>query len=344
MSPSRHRTRLSDNPRTAANQTRTSGQATPLLPRLAGYRRSRQPADSRANPQVLRGPLLTTGDRDLAAAPKLARQLRGPWSYLRAMARARTGALLQLLSRTVKPSGSPHSRGALTPGTGHGGARSQMQMAPPGMTCPTLRMPRAASPLVRRWRPGQPERARTPTSRYPSVAVPDRCPGLSVGALACAALLVFYLFAASLRCQASSVAGVTGKTSAQCLRSTSRTRTANQARSACSYRTRPTCRRRTAFSSTSTSGPHKCPDQDRWPSSGTSQVIRRRCQASSVTRRDQPAAPQRSGQQPGQRGQDRTVGPVRPGPAHLAAQHHHWPCGTGRHGMDRLLDVVQLMW
>ncbi len=34
-------------------------------------------------------------------------------------------------------------------------------------------------------------------------------------------LLVSYFFAASLRCQASSVAGVTGKTSAQCLRGAS---------------------------------------------------------------------------------------------------------------------------
>ena len=66
-------------------------------------------------------------------------------------------------------------------------------------------------------------------------------------------LLVSYFLAASLRCQASSVAGVTGKTSAQCLRGTSRASAASQARSAGSYRTRPTCRRSTAFSCRSTS-------------------------------------------------------------------------------------------
>ncbi len=65
-------------------------------------------------------------------------------------------------------------------------------------------------------------------------------------------LLVSYFFAASLRCQASSVAGVTGKTSAQRLRGISRASAANQARSAASYRTRPACRRSTAFSCRST--------------------------------------------------------------------------------------------
>jgi hypothetical protein len=45
-------------------------------------------------------------------------------------------------------------------------------------------------------------------------------------------LLASYFFAASLRCQASSVAGVTGKTSAQRLRGTSRAKAVNQARSA----------------------------------------------------------------------------------------------------------------
>jgi hypothetical protein len=44
---------------------------------------------------------------------------------------------------------------------------------------------------------------------------------------------------AGLRCQASSVAGVTGKTSAQRRRVMNRVSTANQARSAGSYRTRP---------------------------------------------------------------------------------------------------------
>ncbi len=45
-------------------------------------------------------------------------------------------------------------------------------------------------------------------------------------------LLVPYLFAASLRCQASSVAGVTGKTSAQRLRGMNRASPASQTRSA----------------------------------------------------------------------------------------------------------------
>ena len=44
-------------------------------------------------------------------------------------------------------------------------------------------------------------------------------------------VLVSYFLAAGLRCQASSVAGVTGKTSAQRLRVMNRVSTANQARS-----------------------------------------------------------------------------------------------------------------
>jgi hypothetical protein len=39
--------------------------------------------------------------------------------------------------------------------------------------------------------------------------------------------------------------------------------------------------------------------------------------------RDQPAATQRGGQQPGQRCHDRAVGPVRPGAGDMAAEHHH---------------------
>jgi hypothetical protein len=66
-------------------------------------------------------------------------------------------------------------------------------------------------------------------------------------------LLVSYFFAASLRCQASSVAGVTGKTSAQRLRGMSRASAANHTRSAGSYRTWPAFRRSTAFSCRSTS-------------------------------------------------------------------------------------------
>jgi hypothetical protein len=68
-----------------------------------------------------------------------------------------------------------------------------------------------------------------------------------------ALLALPYFPAASQRCQASSVAGVTGKTSAQRLRGTSRASAANQARSAGSYRTQPACRRSTAFSCLSTS-------------------------------------------------------------------------------------------
>jgi len=56
-------------------------------------------------------------------------------------------------------------------------------------------------------------------------------------------LLVPYLFAASLRCQPSSVAGVTGKMAVQRLRGRSRASAANHIRSAGSYRTRPTLRR-----------------------------------------------------------------------------------------------------
>jgi hypothetical protein len=68
-------------------------------------------------------------------------------------------------------------------------------------------------------------------------------------------LLVSYLLAASLRCQASSVAGVTGKTPVQRRRGMNRVSAVNQARPAGSYRTRPAFRRRTAFSCRSTSSP-----------------------------------------------------------------------------------------
>ena len=49
--------------------------------------------------------------------------------------------------------------------------------------------------------------------------------------------LVSYFRAASLRCQASSVAGVTGKIPAHCHRGMNEASAANQARSAGSYRT-----------------------------------------------------------------------------------------------------------
>ena len=66
-------------------------------------------------------------------------------------------------------------------------------------------------------------------------------------------LLVSYFLAASLRCQARSVAGVTGKIPVQRLRGRSRANAANHTRSAGSYRTRPAQRRSTAFSCRSTS-------------------------------------------------------------------------------------------
>jgi hypothetical protein len=66
-------------------------------------------------------------------------------------------------------------------------------------------------------------------------------------------LLVSYLPPASLRCQARSVAGVTGKISVQHLRGRSRASAANHTRSPGSYRNRPTCRRSTAFWCRSTS-------------------------------------------------------------------------------------------
>jgi hypothetical protein len=65
-------------------------------------------------------------------------------------------------------------------------------------------------------------------------------------------LLVSYLLAASLRCQASSVAGVIGKISAHRLRGMSCASAANHARSAGSYHIRPAWRRSTAFSCRST--------------------------------------------------------------------------------------------
>lgn len=78
-------------------------------------------------------------------------------------------------------------------------------------------------------------------------------PGLVGGRPGLRRLLVSYFLAISLRCHASSVAGVTGKTSPQRLRGTSRASAANQARSAYSYRMRPTRRRSSAFSCWSTS-------------------------------------------------------------------------------------------
>ncbi len=66
-------------------------------------------------------------------------------------------------------------------------------------------------------------------------------------------MLVSYLPPASLRCQARSVASVTGKIPVQRLRGRSRASAANHTRSPGSYRTRPIFRRSTAFSCRSTS-------------------------------------------------------------------------------------------
>jgi hypothetical protein len=78
-------------------------------------------------------------------------------------------------------------------------------------------------------------------------------PGIVGGRPGLRRLLVSYLLAASLRCQARSVAGVTGKISVQRLRGRSRASAASHTRSAGAYRTRPACRRSTAFSCRSTS-------------------------------------------------------------------------------------------
>ena len=61
--------------------------------------------------------------------------------------------------------------------------------------------------------------------------------------------------AARFRCQASSVAGVTGKMSVQRLRGIRRASAVNHTRSAGSYRTRSAWRRNTAFSCRGTSSP-----------------------------------------------------------------------------------------
>ena len=62
-------------------------------------------------------------------------------------------------------------------------------------------------------------------------------PGIVGGRPGLRRVLVSYFLAASLRCQASSVAGGTGKTSAQRLRGMSRASAANHTRSAGEYRT-----------------------------------------------------------------------------------------------------------
>jgi hypothetical protein len=102
-----------------------------------------------------------------------------------------------------------------------------------------------SSPWIRRWPHSGFSRARRSTSRLILGVVGGR-PGLR-------RLLVSYFLAVSPRCQAMSVEGVTGNTSTQRRRETIRASAANQARSAWSYRTRPACRRSTAFLCRSTS-------------------------------------------------------------------------------------------
>jgi hypothetical protein len=102
-----------------------------------------------------------------------------------------------------------------------------------------------SSPWIRRCPHSRFSLARRTTRRATPGAVGGR-PGLR-------RWLVSYLLPAGLRCQARSVAGVTGKTLDQRLRGRSRASAANHTRSAGSYRTRPTCRRSTAFSCRSTS-------------------------------------------------------------------------------------------
>jgi hypothetical protein len=103
----------------------------------------------------------------------------------------------------------------------------------------------SSSPWIRRWPHSGFSRARRNTSLLIPGVVGGR-PGLRRS-------LVSYFFAANLQCQARSVAGVTGNTSAQRRRGTIRASAASQARSAGSYRTRPACLHSTAFSCRSTS-------------------------------------------------------------------------------------------
>ena len=103
----------------------------------------------------------------------------------------------------------------------------------------------ASSPWIRRCPHSGFSLARRTTRRAMPGAVGGR-PGLR-------RLLVSYLPPASLRCQARSVAGVTGKIPVQRLRGRSRASAANHTRSPGSYRTRPAFRRSTAFSCRSTS-------------------------------------------------------------------------------------------
>ena len=93
----------------------------------------------------------------------------------------------------------------------------------------------------------------TADSPWPGERPGGRCSGPSAGGRACAACSCRICCRPVLRCQASSVPGVTGKMSVQRLRGRSRASAANHTRSPGSYRIRPACPRSTAFSCRSTS-------------------------------------------------------------------------------------------
>jgi hypothetical protein len=109
----------------------------------------------------------------------------------------------------------------------------------------TVRPSLVSSPWIRRY----PHSGFSFASRTTRRAMP----GTAGGRPGLRRLLVSYLAAASLRCQANSVAGVTGKISDQRLRGRSRASAASHTLSAGSYRTRPMWRRSAAFSCRSTS-------------------------------------------------------------------------------------------
>jgi hypothetical protein len=90
-------------------------------------------------------------------------------------------------------------------------------------------------------------------SRAPGGQRAGRYPGTVAGRPGRRRVLASYFLAASRRCQASSAAGVTGKTPAQRRRGMNRVSAANQARSPGSCRIRPAFLRSTAFSCRSTS-------------------------------------------------------------------------------------------
>jgi len=93
----------------------------------------------------------------------------------------------------------------------------------------------------------------TAGSRSPGGRPAGRCSGPSPGGRAGAACWCRISWQRACGARPSSVAGATGKISAQRLRGMNRVSAANQARSAGSYRTRPAFRRSTAFSCRSTS-------------------------------------------------------------------------------------------